>query len=102
MNFDSGNDWNLKIHPGRENLYRLAIGSVRLFSLSPVFFLLERTRQAPQKGFIVLYPFKGVMKRLRVDTLSELCSPFLKGGNSTFIAAIASGLSPQTEHQSLK
>jgi len=31
------------------------------------------------------------MSRSRVDTLSELCFPFLKGGNSAFIAAIASG-----------
>ena len=28
---------------------------------------------------------------MMADALSELCSPFLKGGNSTFIAAIASG-----------
>jgi len=35
---------------------------------------------------------KGVMSRSRVDALSELCSPFLKGGNSVFIAAIVSGL----------
>jgi len=30
-----------------------------------------------------------------IDALSELCSPFLKGGNSTFIAAIASSLFPK-------
>ena len=36
---------------------------------------------------------KGVMTRSMIDTLSELCSPFLKGGNSAFIAVIASGLS---------
>jgi len=35
--------------------------------------------------------FEGVMTRSIVDTLSELWSPFLKGGNSAFIAAIASG-----------
>jgi len=28
--------------------------------------------------------------------------PFLKGDNSTFIAAIESGLFPQTEYRSLK
>ena len=32
------------------------------------------------------------MTRSMVDALSELCSPFLKGANSAFIAAIASGL----------
>ena len=35
---------------------------------------------------------KGVMSRSNVDTLSELCSAFLKGGNAAFIAATASGL----------
>ena len=34
---------------------------------------------------------KGVRSRSRVDALSELWYLFLKGGNSTFIAAIASG-----------
>ena len=37
-----------------------------------------------------------------VDALSELYSPFLKGGHSTFIAAIANGLLPQNEYQSLE
>jgi len=37
-------------------------------------------------------PLKGVMTRSVVDALSDLCSPYLKGGNSSFIAAIASGL----------
>jgi len=46
--------------------------------------------------------FKGVMTRSIVDGLSELCSPFLKGGNSTFIAAIASGLFSQTKYRSLE
>ena len=32
----------------------------------------------------------------------ELCSPFLKGGNSAFIKALASGLFPQTEYWSLE
>ena len=45
---------------------------------------------------------KGVMTRSIVDALSELCSTFLKGGNSAFIAAIASGLCPQTEYRSLE
>jgi len=43
---------------------------------------------------------KGVMTLSIVDTLSELCSPFLKGGNSAFIAVIASNLFPQTEYRS--
>ena len=46
--------------------------------------------------------FKGVMSWSRVDTLSELYSPFLKGGNSAFIAAIASGLFSQDKHRSLE
>ena len=37
-----------------------------------------------------------------VDALSELCAPFLKGGNSGFIAAIVSGLFPQNEYRSLE
>jgi len=39
------------------------------------------------------------MTRSMVDALSELCSPFLKRGKSAFIAAIASGLFPQTEYR---
>ena len=35
---------------------------------------------------------EGVMSWSRVDALLELCSLFLKGGNSAFITAIASGL----------
>ena len=31
---------------------------------------------------------KGVMSRSSVDTLSELCSPFLKGGNYAFIVTV--------------
>jgi len=46
--------------------------------------------------------FNGVMTRSMVDALSELCSSFLKGGNSTFSAAIASGLFPQTEYRALE
>jgi len=45
---------------------------------------------------------KGVMTRSMVEALSKLCSPFLKGGNFAFIAAIASGLFPQTEYRSLE
>jgi len=45
---------------------------------------------------------RGVMTRSVVDVFSEFCSPFLKGGNSAFIAAIASGLFPQTEYRSLE
>jgi len=35
------------------------------------------------------------MTRSMVNALSELCSPFLKGDNSAFIAEIASGLFPK-------
>jgi len=45
--------------------------------------------------------FKGVMTRSMIKARSELSFPFLKGGNSAFIAAIASGLFPQNEYQSL-
>ena len=45
---------------------------------------------------------KGVMTRSIVDILSKLCVPFLKEGNFSFIAAIASGLFPQTEYRSLE
>ena len=45
---------------------------------------------------------KGVVTRSMVDALSELCSPFLKGGNSVFIVAIVSSLFPQNEYRSLK
>jgi len=38
------------------------------------------------------------MSRSRVEALSELCSSFLKGGNSAFIAAIASDLFPKKEN----
>ena len=42
------------------------------------------------------------MTRLMVDGLSELCSPFLKGGNSAFIAAIENGRFPQSKYRSLE
>jgi len=45
---------------------------------------------------------KGVMTRSMVDTLSELCSPFVKGGNSALIAAITSGFFLQNEYRSLE
>ena len=43
---------------------------------------------------------KGTMSRSNVDALSELCSPFLKGGHSAFIAAITSGFfqKPNIDH----
>ena len=41
---------------------------------------------------------KGVMTQLMVGTLSGLCSPFLKGGNSAFIAAIGSGFPPPPQN----
>ena len=43
-----------------------------------------------------------VMTRSLVDALSELCSSFLKGGNSAFIAVKESGLFPQTKYRSLE
>ena len=43
----------------------------------------------------LLPTLKGVMIRSMVDALSGLCSPLLKGGNSAFIAAIASGHFPK-------
>ena len=43
---------------------------------------------------------KVVMLWSRVDTLLELCSPFLNGDNSTFNMAIASGPFPQNEYRS--
>jgi len=46
--------------------------------------------------------FKGVMSRSNADTLSELCSAFLKGGNPAFNAVIASGLFPKNEYRSLE
>ena len=42
------------------------------------------------------------MTRSMINALSELYSPFLKGGDSVFIAAIASGLFPQNEYRSLE
>jgi len=39
---------------------------------------------------------------MMVDGLSELCSPFLKGGNAAFIAAIVIGLCQQNEYRSLE
>jgi len=44
---------------------------------------------------------KGLMTQSMVDTFWR-CFPFLKGGNSVFIAAIASDLFPQKEYQSLE
>jgi len=38
---------------------------------------------------------KGVMSRLSEDAFSKLCFLFLMGGNSAFIAVIASGLFPK-------
>jgi len=46
--------------------------------------------------------FKGVMTWSIIGVLSELCCPFLKGGNSAFITAMVSGLFPQTEYRSLE
>jgi len=52
-----------------------------------IFNSLKECKLAKGVHFI-----KGVMPRSRVNGLSKLCSPFSKGGNSAFIAAIASGL----------
>jgi len=46
--------------------------------------------------------YKRVMSQSSVDILLELHSPFLKGGNSAFIAAIVSGLFPKSEYQSFE
>jgi len=45
---------------------------------------------------------KGVMSRSSVDALLEWCSPVLKGRNSAFIVAIASGLFPQKKYRSFE
>ena len=45
---------------------------------------------------------KGVMTGSMVDALSELYFPFLKRGNSAFIAAIASGPFPKNECRSFE
>ena len=55
-----------------------------------------------QRYLTQLAKIKGVMARSMLDALSKLCFPFLKGGNSEFIAAIASGLFLQTEYRSLE
>jgi len=57
---------------------------------------VEMTNAKTPTNVNICQSFKGVMTRLMVDTLSELCSPFFKGGNSACFAAIASGLFPQT------
>ena len=44
---------------------------------------------------------KRVMTRLMVDAFLGLRSSHLKGGNSAFIAVIASGLFPRNEYRSL-
>jgi len=37
---------------------------------------------------VVLERLKGLWLRVMVDALSGLCSPFLKGGNSIFVAVV--------------
>jgi len=61
---------------------------------------LISTIRPPYKNFAPFYvkTVKWVVTRPMVDALSELCSPFLKGGNTAFIAAIASGLFPQNKN----
>jgi len=46
--------------------------------------------------------FKGVMKRSMVDPLSELCSLFIKGGNSSLNAATVRGVFRPNEYWSLE
>jgi len=60
-----------------------------------IFILLPSCHDS----LMVMFINKGVISRSRVDALAELCSP--KGGNSAFIAAIASGPFPQNEYRSL-
>jgi len=48
-----------------------------------------------------VYNIKGVMTRSMVEFFGVVF-PILEGGNSTFIAAIVSGLFPQTEYRSLE
>ena len=71
-----------------------------------VFYIRLRSytgQQASERSRLCrLMIFKGVMTRSNVDVISELCTPFLKGGNSIFIAAIASGLFPQNKYPSLE
>jgi len=50
----------------------------------------------------VLKQLEGVTTRSMVDVLSGLYSPFLKGDNSAFFAAIAIGLFQQTEYRSIE
>jgi len=66
-------------------------------ALSLLFIHTVVPLHLPQMGRNLI---KGVMSSSSVDALSELCSPFLKGGNSAFIAAIASGLFPKNEYRS--
>jgi len=70
-------------------------------SVSSVRFEANRTSDGVTKR-LKRIALKGVMSRLRVDTPSELCSSFLKGGKSAFIEAIAKGLFPQNEYRSLE
>ena len=63
---------------------------------------MKQNNSSDRSSLNGLLVFKGVMTRSSVDALLELCSPFLKGGNSAFITAIASGLFSQPEYRSLE
>ena len=53
--------------------------------------------------FGVLFPIlQEVMSRTSVDALSELCSPFVKGDNPTFIVVITSDLFPKNKYRSFE
>jgi len=49
-----------------------------------------------------VHKLEGGMSRSNVEALSELCYPFLKGGNSILIATIASGPFPKNKYWSLE
>ena len=84
--------------PVRIHAVKLSIRGSMLDCMNPYYLLQFPTNNCGPKAGVP----KGVMTRPIVDVLSELCSPILKGGNSAFIVAIASGLFPQTKYQSLE
>jgi len=76
---------------------------IGLFSIRPIekiilfcmLYSIRETRRNALRPRALWFKLKGVMTLSIVDVLSELCSPFLKGGNSAFITTIASGVFPQ-------
>ena len=77
---------------------------LRDFSGNNWFGFLSFSFASQSRDFIcqIFEISKEVMPQSMIDTLSELCSPFLKGGNSVFIAARVSGPFPKTEYRSLE